>query len=121
VAAPAAEYQHPVDEGIGGLEIVLVRGSALAAVQGFVAMDIEEPIDPLLARIPLDWPWSFTALPPDERSWRGRVFLAVWIWSGSAPFAWSVALNRDAAIAADNRRFVEELGDAAIFEALNAR
>jgi hypothetical protein len=84
-------------------------------------VDSEAPMDPLLARIPLEWPWAFTSLPPAERSWRGRVFLVVWIWSGSAPFAWSVALTRNAEAATDNRVFVEELGDAALLEALDAR
>lgn len=78
-------------------------------------------MDPLLARIPPEWPRSFTSLPAEERSWRGRVFLVVWIWSGSVPFAWFVALRREPDVAADNRAFVEELGDAAIWEALRAR
>jgi hypothetical protein len=84
-------------------------------------VDIEEPIDPLLARIPPDWPWRFCRLPAAERSWRGRVFLVVWIWSGSLPFAWSVALTQNPEAVSDNRQFVEELGDAAIIEGLDAR
>lgn len=84
-------------------------------------MDIEAPIDPMLAHIPPEWPWSFAALPPAEMNWRGRVFLVVWIWSESAPFAWSVALNHDPEVGLQNRRFVDELGDDAILEALQAR
>ena len=50
--------------------------------------------DPMLALLPPEPPWSFQRLPRDEQAWRARVFLAVWVNTGNAKFAWWQALRK---------------------------
>jgi hypothetical protein len=81
-------------------------------------------MDPLLARIPLEWPRRFVELPPEEQAWRGRVFLVAYIASGAGggghiAFAWNVAFTPNREASEVNRRFVEEIGDDAIREGLD--
>jgi len=81
-------------------------------------------MDPLLARIPLEWPRRFVELPPEEQAWRGRVFLVAYIVTGGRrgghiAFAWSVAFTPNREASEDNRRLVEEIGDDAIREGLD--
>ncbi len=75
--------------------------------------------DPLLHRIPEEWPQAFLHLPWAEQRWRGRVFLVVYVLTGGQAFAWSVALSRDPEACRDNQDLVAELGDEAIAEGLD--
>lgn len=75
--------------------------------------------DPLIHRIPGDWPQAFLRLPYSEQRWRGRVVLIAYILGGSLPFAWSMALNADPTVSADNRAAAAEVSDATIAEGLD--
>jgi len=48
----------------------------------------------MLALLPAERPWAFDALPFEEQQWRARVFLAVWVNTGSLRFAWAKALEQ---------------------------
>jgi hypothetical protein len=51
--------------------------------------------DPFLALLPAERPWAFDALPFEEQQWRARVYLAVWIRTGSHAYAWATALRKE--------------------------
>jgi hypothetical protein len=76
--------------------------------------------DPLLHRIPGEWPQAFLRLPWSEQRWRGRAFRIAYVVGGSVPFAWSVALNRDPEVTTDNQAAVAEFADEEIAEGLDS-
>jgi hypothetical protein len=51
--------------------------------------------DPMLALLPPERPWAFGMLPFEEQQWRARVFLSVWVNTGSTIFAWAQALKNE--------------------------
>lgn len=51
--------------------------------------------DPMLALLPPEVPWAFQHLPREEQQWRARVFLSVWVTTGSTVFAWAQALRKN--------------------------
>src|SRR5450759_5242467 len=77
----------------------LVRGGVMPRTSSsrrgtVVGMEERTPRgDPILALLPAERPWAFDLLPFEEQQWRARVFLAVWINTGSAIFAWAQALR----------------------------
>ena len=81
--------------------------------------------DPLIHRIPGEWPQAFLRLPWSEQRWRGRLYLVTYVLvsgarsGGLSAYAWSVAMNQDPRVCAENRAFVEDLGDDVIVEGLD--
>lgn len=76
--------------------------------------------DPLLRRIPGEWPQAFHRLSVEERAWRGRAFLVVYVLTGSLPFAWAYALDDDPDHVAECRAVVATIPDAAIRDGLDS-
>jgi hypothetical protein len=61
---------------------------------------------------------GFDKLPDDEQQWRARIYWMVYATSGSAPFSWAVATNRDPAESEEMRAFAAGIPDDAISVAL---
>ncbi len=77
--------------------------------------------DPILALLPAEHLWGFDLLPFDEQQWRARVFLAVWINTGSAIFAWAQALRNDRDDDEVKAWVLRNLTDEVILEGLQVR
>lgn len=74
--------------------------------------------DPMLALLPPEPPWGFQRLPPEERAWRGRVFLIAFVMTDNEAFSWSLALTRDPVAAENNRLDVLHTRDEVIVRGL---
>jgi len=77
--------------------------------------------DPMLALLPAEHPWAFDLLPFEEQQWRARVFLAVWINTGSAIFAWAMALRKADDDADVKAWTLANMTDAVILDGLASR
>ena len=77
--------------------------------------------DPMLALLPPEVPWAFQRLSREEQQWRPRVFLAVWINTGSAIFAWAMALRKADDDADVKAWTLANMTDAVILDGLASR
>jgi hypothetical protein len=77
--------------------------------------------DPILALLPAERPWAFDLLPFEEQQWRARVFLTIWIQTGSMIFAWAKALEKHDNDAERKAWVTEVLSDAVIIDGLQSR
>src|SRR5674476_1697115 len=77
--------------------------------------------DPILALLPAERPWAFDLLPFEEQQWRARVFLMIWIQTGSMIFAWAKALEKHDNDAERKAWVNEVLSDAVIIDGLQSR
>jgi len=77
--------------------------------------------DPILALLPPEPLWAFQMLPREEQAWRARVFLAIWINSGSQIFAWAQALRKGDDDAEVKAWVLRNLTDEVIIEGLQHR
>jgi hypothetical protein len=75
--------------------------------------------DPFIALLPDPHLSGFYRLPLPERRWRARIYWVTYVWTGSAPFAWAVAMNRDPDEVAEMRTFVANTDDGWIMEGLH--
>lgn len=78
-----------------------------------------DDVDPFTERVPDPQLGGFSALPELEQRWRARVYVAVYVWSGSAPFSWHLAMNRDPGEVVAMRAFVETMDEAHVLEAFD--
>ena len=70
-----------------------------------------------LSLLPDELPFTFTELPAEERAWRGRLFLMVWILYGHKAYSWWVALASDRDWESNMRQVVSEASDDFLAEA----
>jgi hypothetical protein len=77
------------------------------------------PVDPFIERVPDPRLGGFSGLPEAEQRWRARLYAAVYVWSGSAPFSWQIAMNRDPDEVVAMRAFVETLNERQVLEAFD--
>jgi hypothetical protein len=77
--------------------------------------------DPILALLPAEHPWAFDLLPFEEQQWRARVFLTIWIQTGSMIFAWAKALEKHDNDAERKAWVLGVLTDEVILDGLRSR
>jgi len=70
-----------------------------------------EDADPFIALVPDPSLSGFDRLPVEEQRLRARIYATVLVLSGSVPYAWSVALNRDPAEVTLMREFISATPD----------
>lgn len=71
----------------------------------------------VLKLLPDELPLTFQAFAAEERAWRGRLFLMVWILFGDQAYSWSMALATGHTWEGDMRRTVAETSDEFLAEA----
>jgi hypothetical protein len=70
--------------------------------------------DPFLAFIPDPELSGFAGLPVAEQKWRARIYMAMFLFTGSAPYSWAVAMDSDPEEVAAMRAFLAETSDEVI-------
>jgi len=83
-------------------------------------MTRKQPADPFVERVPDPTLGGFSALPREEQRWRARIYAAVYAWSGSAPFSWAVAMDRDTDEVVAMKAFLETTDDAGLLALFDA-
>ena len=81
---------------------------------------VDGQVDPFIAFVPDPYLGGFYLLPLEEQRWRARIYAAVYLWSGSAPYSWAVAMDRDPTQVAAMLAFLGETDEASILAGMQA-
>lgn len=76
-------------------------------------------VDTFVDRLPDQQLSGFDRLPAGEQGWRARIYWVTYVWTGSAPFSWTVAMSRDPTEVAEMREFLASTPDAWIAEGMD--